>query len=98
MHEGNHSFRGIQRTPIHAEHVALAPRGRIIDEGGRERLAGWRRWRTDAAAIRGIETRLDRPREFDVPRREKEASKSENDLSCRLRRTAPCGETSLGEA
>ncbi|KYN42781.1 hypothetical protein ALC56_02583 [Trachymyrmex septentrionalis] len=34
--EGNHSFRGIQRTSIHAEHVALAPRGRIIDEGGRE--------------------------------------------------------------
>lgn len=34
MHEGNHSFRGTQRTPIHAEHVALAPRGRIIDEGG----------------------------------------------------------------
>ncbi|KAG5313020.1 SETMR methyltransferase, partial [Pseudoatta argentina] len=34
--EGNHSFRGIQRTSIHAEHVALAPRGRIIDEWGRE--------------------------------------------------------------
>lgn len=44
-----------------------------------------RRWRRNTAAIRGTETRLDRPREFDVPRREKEASKSENDLSCRVR-------------
>lgn len=39
------------------------------------------------AAIRGTETWLGRPREFDVLRREKEASKSENDLSCRVRRS-----------
>lgn len=45
-----------------------------------------RRWRRNTAAIRGTETRLGRTREYDVPRREKEASKSENDLSCRVRR------------
>lgn len=44
---------------------------RVVDRGGDE--GGTRRL---------FETRLGRPREFDVPRREKEASKSENDLSC----------------
>lgn len=82
-----------------------ALRGRIIGEGKGEadRPAG----RPDeemkeerAAAIRGTETSpgLDRTREFDVPRREKEASKSENDLSCRLAGAAPRCKTSLSRS
>ncbi|TGZ37147.1 hypothetical protein DBV15_05852 [Temnothorax longispinosus] len=98
---GNHSFRGTQRTPIHAEHVALAPRGRIIDEGGRERSTGCGQEVEDERGGRRL---------FAASKRGSTVLENSMFLGGKKRRrraktiyhvgfgAAPCSETSLGEA